>query len=257
MTSKLLSTYRDIGHEPPSWAYQLPPSIPFVGNEYGKWNGILVYASAENLSHYERTPSTIPEYIHDDRVLNRHRAAFECNTNGGFFDEVHMEPFQNGSLLVACSYFIWKQFGETIEHPTELLESIAAANFCKFSISGKVNKDYAGDFKKQMESLPYVLADLESLKPGHVLIPKKFLTNATVKTELQRIAPNTKFWGLPQFNATVINTHLKKHAERSKVIRDKMKGTSLATWIDHLEGYGEGFPYRFLVEIDDVLHDVK
>lgn len=60
LSSQLLAEYRSIGIEPPSWAYPLPPSIPFIGKKYGRWGGILVYASAENLSHYERGKERSP-----------------------------------------------------------------------------------------------------------------------------------------------------------------------------------------------------
>ena len=90
---KLLAAYARIGLDPPSWAYPLPPSIPFIGRNYGRWGGLLVYASAENLSHYRRKPESIPGFIKDDRKLNRHRASYEEDP-GAFSPRVHMAPFR-------------------------------------------------------------------------------------------------------------------------------------------------------------------
>ena len=39
--------------------------------------------------------------------------------------------------------------------PRDLLESIAVANFGKFSIAGSTNRDYAGDHARLHCSLPY------------------------------------------------------------------------------------------------------
>src|SRR5688572_21345146 len=95
----LLARYRALGLSPPPWAYPLPPSIPFIGKNYGSWGGFLVYASAENLSHYERHPHTLPAFLHDHRALDRHRAALD-NGEGDFFPVVHMAP----SRMAACSW---------------------------------------------------------------------------------------------------------------------------------------------------------
>ncbi|QDU80498.1 hypothetical protein Pla110_22280 [Polystyrenella longa] len=249
----LLEAYAEVGTDPPDWAYPSHASIPFIGKNYGRWNGVIVYASAENLAQYEREPETLPDYFNDDRILNRHRTAFECDSNRNFFRHVHMAPFDNGSLIVAASYFIWRQHGEMIDEPVDLLESIAVANFCKYSISGKVNKDYAGDTIKLTHSIPYVMADVGQLQPSVVLMPNSILKKKAVRDSVREAFPHTSFVGIPQFNSTVVNTHLKKHADRAAQLEVELEGTSLARWIDNLTGYASGYPYRYLVEIDEVL----
>lgn len=254
-SSQLLADYRSIGIEPPVWAYPLPPSIPFVGHEYGRWGGIMVYASAENLSHYERGAKAEPDFLKDERRFNRHRAALACDPGNSSFRRVHMAPFDNGSLLVATLYLIWLRFGDEVADPIELLESIAAANFCKFSISvgnDGSNRDYAGG-PQVLASLPYVLADLRVLRPSVVIMPGKMLRRLGVREQLSDAAPNAEFIPIPQFNQRVVNVHLKKHTLRAAELQKELQETVLADWIGRLKGYTPGYPYRFLAEMDDVL----
>jgi hypothetical protein len=108
----LIAAYQARGLKFPDWAYRRrregttpPPSVPFIGRRYGRWDGVLVYASAENLADYERNPDRDhPPYFVDGRVWNRHRAAFATDPGSGFFPNVHMSPFNDGSLLVAVHY---------------------------------------------------------------------------------------------------------------------------------------------------------
>lgn len=176
----LIRRYQELGDTPPDWAYPLVPTIPLIGKNYQARTGILVYASAENLAHYEQQPDTVPYYLKDERVWNRHRAALESEPRDGFFPHVHMGPFDNGSLIVATAYYLWKKRQLTFQQPLDLLECIAAANFCKFAIAGVVNKDHAGDPDKVSVSLPYVLADLEALAPSVCFLPKRILNQQSV-----------------------------------------------------------------------------
>ena len=164
-----------------------------------------------------------------------------------------MAPFDNGSLLVAMSYYLWRSQGLRFDQPLDLLECIAAANFCKFAISGTVNKDYVGKREKVNVSLRYVVADLEVLNPSVCFLPKALLDHASIRQSMQSVGSDTKLIGLPQFNATVVNTHLKKHSDAAARLAEQLTDHPIAEWIDLMPGYAKGFPYRYLVEMGSIL----
>lgn len=252
LEAELLDKYRELVHEPPDWAYSLAPSVPFVGEQYGSWGGVLVYASAENLSLYERAPASVPPYLQDERRFNRHRAAYDCRASS-FFPDVHMAPFSNGSLLVAAAFVFLRRFGAEFEHPHELLESIAAANLCKFSIrvgEQGTNKDYLGQTKMNA-SLPYIRVDVSVLKPKLVLVPISAQRNANVSQCLTDAG--CEVLPIYQFNAGVVNRVLREHHAAAKELEAKMAGTQLARWVNELSGYSAGYAYRYLVHLDIVL----
>lgn len=89
-------------------------------------------------------------------------ADYDLDKSQSFFPFVHMAPLNNGSLLVALLYLIEKRFGEQVNDPRELLESVAAANLYMFAISagskGK-NHNYAGRREKVAASIPFFQAD--------------------------------------------------------------------------------------------------
>lgn len=250
LEAALLEEFRRIGHEPPDWAYPLAPSIPFVGKQYGRWGGLLIYASAENLAHYERDPARIPEFLKDERRFNRHRASATVHAKTGYFPNVHMAPFSNGSLLVAAAFYVLRRFENEFTKPVDLLESIAAANVGKFSIRGKDNKDYAGK-PKLNNSVPYLRADLEVLKPDVVMVPRTMLRNKQVAQIFKE--SGCEVVPIYQFNATIVNCALAKHDKAAKKLAKELAGTPLSHWIEQLRGYAPGHAYRYLVELDGVL----
>jgi len=252
LAADLLARYRSLGLDPPPWAYPLPPSIPFVGKDYGRWGGILVYASAENLSRYVRDPKRRPTFLQDERVLNRHRTALE-EYPVRFFPQVHMAPFSDGSLLVATWYYVWRRFGDPPSEPRALIESIAAANFCKFSLDEANNRDYAGHPRKLAISVPYVEADLRILRPATVILPRSIWKHREIQEAVRAAAPKACVVPLPQFNPRVVNIHLAKHEERAQTLAESLRATVLAAWVPRLKGYRNGRPYRFLVEMEDAL----
>ncbi len=247
----LLARYCSIGLDPPPWAYPLPPSIPFVGRDYGRWGGLLVYASAENLAYYVRRPDTRPAFLQDDCVHDRHRASFEQNQDG-FFPNVHL-ALNDGGLLVASWYYVWCRHGEVPDNPKDLLESIAAANFCKFSIADDKNRDYAGDRTKLAVSLPHVRADLSVLKPRVVILPRTIWRDGDVRDAFREIIPDAEVLPLPQFNPRVVHIYLKEHAAAADQMQRELEGASVSLWIAQMRGYAQGAPYRFLVEMDRVM----
>ncbi len=164
-----------------------------------------------------------------------------------------MAPFNDGSLLVATWYFIWRVHGDAPDDPRDLLESIAAANFCKFSLGGTNNRDYAGDPRKLAISVPYVEADLRILQPATVILPRSIWKHREIQEAVRAAAPRVRVVPLPQFNPRVVNLHLAKHDERARKLEAALRGTVLAAWVERLKGYRNGRPYRFLVEMEDAL----
>lgn len=249
LIQQLLARYRQIGLKPPPWAWDYRPSIPFVGVQYLP-GGILAYASAENLSKYERNPSLTPSFMKDERVLNRHRNAF--SVDGRFFPFVHMQPFDDGSLIVAVQHYLATHHRPRVTHgsPETLLEHIAAANCSKFSIRSRTDQDIAGSWPKLKESLGYVSADLAVLKPGVIIMPRTIWRHPQVSEAIQKEAPRARIVALPQFNPRVANTHLRRHAEAADEMRERVHGSMIANWIDRVPRYAPGSFYRFLVELD-------
>lgn len=168
--------------EKPSWAvHKINPSneyihctIPFVGKNYQKQKiKVLVYASAENLSNYNG-------YLDDDMTaINRHRLYFDASINKDtLFPSVHMKPMSDGSLLIASLYVVLKLYTskgidfKLPKTPFDFLEQIAFANFCKYTIQSKKNKDYAKDKEKLISSENYVEQDIAILQPDFIIMPQ-------------------------------------------------------------------------------------
>ncbi len=114
LADSLQEEYSTLSGDSPPWAYRLPTrellpaTIPFVGANYDHTSPrIAVYASAENLAHYERRPETVPAFLLNHRAKDRHRAAFEdarAASPALFWPTVHIGPVENGSLLCAALF---------------------------------------------------------------------------------------------------------------------------------------------------------
>jgi len=59
------------GVPPWAWAWPFKPSIPLVGKNYKPGKGLLIYASAENLSWLNNAPT--PERFRTEDAWNRLR----------------------------------------------------------------------------------------------------------------------------------------------------------------------------------------
>ena len=91
-----------------------------------------------------------------------------------FFPWVGIQPVTDGGLL-AAALFVTEQLGQELPtEPRSLLEHISVSNWCKFTIyvPGE-NKDYIGNIKRSIPSLPYVVGELAVLQPVVVLLPGK------------------------------------------------------------------------------------
>ena len=245
--NKLKEEYRKIfqKNEKPDWAVKkhqnsadpVRPSIPFIGREYQNApKKVLVYASAENLTFYcdEKYDSN---YLDNDKYAeNRHRNKFE-ETKEDFFPDIHIGPMNNGALATAVLYICTKFLGFDLPErikPAEFYEKIAVANYCKFSIHDKKNKDHANDSGKLECSKEYVKADLEVLKPDYIILPKTIYDNNEWIISDYAKDNNIKCIPIMQINQTTINCHIKKYSK-------KMPEGAVHDWYEHL-GIGNGKP---------------
>lgn len=193
------------------------PTIPFVGKNYFEetHKKVLVYASAENLASYCKGKSF--EHIDDEEYVwnrHRHRNKFD-ETKKDFFPDIHIEPMSDGSLATAVLYICIK-LGMDIPDditPDEFYEMIAIANYCKFSIKGEKNIDYAYDKNKLKCSEEYVKADLDVLKPDYIILPKTIYYNS-FKSFICDYAKDIMCIPIMQINPTTINCHINKKYER-------------------------------------------
>jgi hypothetical protein len=252
LVTELRSQYRAVAGGTPDWAYPLPPTIPFVGKRYlDSSPRIAIYASAENLSHYERKPHTIPDFLKDDRAWDRHRAAFD-NSPPRFFPLVHIAPVENGGLLCAA-LFLKQQYleGQLPNNPRDLLEELVVANTAKFSIrtGGAKNRDYAGSSGLLMYSLPFMKCDLEILEPQILLVPRSIYEHLQMRQLVSKSGSIDRLVLIPQLSATVINVHLKKWENEAEALRKQLKGTPVARWTEQISGFRKGFMYRYYIEI--------
>lgn len=177
LTEKLKAEYQRIFTESqPDWAVKklnqteiVHPAIPFVGKNYEK-HRILVYASAENLAKYDG-------YLDiDSNAIGRRRGTLDSKKAKPIFPNIHIQPIDDGSLLLVSAYIASKLDSEIEinENPYDFIENIAADNFGKFSIHSKKKKnvDYARDIDYLKHSFDYIKADIDILKPEILIIPK-------------------------------------------------------------------------------------
>lgn len=239
----LKKEYKKIFKDPknrPDWAVKrsdrkdqiIHPSIPFIGKNY-KNRRLLLYASAENLSHYNEKGQ---DYLNKSSfTINRHRQFYETHKNDinedKPFPDIHIAPVNNGELLVVTAYIL-KILDNPVKSalPVELLEDIAVGNFGKFSMTGKKNIDYAGSLSKLRYSIEYVKKDLNILKPEILIIPKTIYNHKEIKQIIDSIVPNCYIIPIYQINPRVVNCHiasekrmgfkLKKTKEIDEIIND-------------------------------------
>lgn len=196
------------------------PTIPFVGKDYhAQKTKVLLYASAEKL--VDRNIKYNGHIDDDGLAINRHRW-YKDNVEREFFPMVHIRPIEDGCLLIVLRY-ICEQLGlDMPTTPKEFVESIAFANFGKFS--DKTDKDYAKDKAKLDCSMPYVKRDLELLQPDIIVMFKSIYE--TERENIKAIKGDAKVIPIYQINVRNINIQikpkfaLKDKNELSPVIQD-------------------------------------
>ncbi|HHI79429.1 MAG TPA: hypothetical protein ENK02_05575 [Planctomycetes bacterium] len=259
---ELLDRYTRIGFQPPDWAFPLAPSIPFVGKEYARTSPrIAAYASAENLSHYQRGSEPWPSFLQDERRFNRHRGNLEWqkekdknleDEKKSFFPQVHIAPVENGGLLCALLYF-WTRILE-LQPPTTpyaFIESLVVGNVGKFSIEthGGPYQDYAGDSEKTGPSLPYFKADLEVLRPDYLLLPKKIYELEEVRTCVPK---GMQVLPLMQFAPQVLNIHLASLNSQAEALQANHQNDLLAQWTERIKGTNPSAAFRYFAHLKEV-----
>lgn len=209
-------------------------SVPFIGKKYaGQPLRLLLYGSAENLTGYDG-------YLDDDRIAaDRHRYYFEKNAGSGdFFPGVHMAPLDDGSLLTAAFYAylrILEKRGEDIgkeERPAEFCERICFGNYCKYTLSGERNRDYAGNRELLSVSREYIKADMEVLRPGLVILPKKIYE--TERDFIDSVKGEAEILPLIQINAGTINRLIAKRYPPPVWWETDEIGKRAMAWYGHL-----------------------
>ncbi|MDP3937212.1 MAG: hypothetical protein Q8R92_03645 [Deltaproteobacteria bacterium] len=243
----------------PDWAFKgVKPSAPFVGKDYEPGKGLLLYASAENLAGYKDIEKE--EYLYDDRAWDRHRLVFEewskeIRKANAPFPRVHIQPVSDGGLLVA-SAFVCSRLGVKVDpDPVRFIESIAVANIGKFSFNAKTNKDYAGTWKYLKESVDYVKADLESLKPAIFILPFVSWGLDELRGKLNPLVQGAQLVPVYQCNPTVINLKLGPNAD---VVAEENLKNRYATepwfeWIPRLKKGMNKTIWRYLLHVDRMM----
>ena len=253
LVGQLIKKFQQLHDEPPEWAWPFPPSIPFVGNEYERGRGLLIYASAENFSWMNKNEA--PARFNSEAAWNRYRAAYEeeGRYSSGFFPSVGIQPVTDGGLL-AAGLFVADRLGmPTDEMPRTFLETLAVSNWCKFTVESDRNVDYIRNAKKLRESLSFVITELATLRPRIALIPKPVWAKTSLSSAMKNASPNTIFFPIHQFNTTVVNCHLGRFDTVAQELRRISKGDSLAEWMEHLVGFNIPNAWRYLVFVEKLL----
>lgn len=263
----LVSAFKDLlpTHPIPKWAHPYNPPVPFVGSKYEPTSGMLVYGSAENLARVVEGNPQIGAFHRDpDKALLRRWHWYEYrsrNAGGGdgkfFGPGIGIEPFDNGGLITVA-YFIARRLGlATREDPPAFLETLAVGNWCKFSINGHKNQDYAGDPGKLEASRPYVCAELLHLRPAVVIVPAK-IESAMGMHMAQACDGTTRIVPLRQFAYWPINKDLKPYQSRALEMRKEAERAdpTLATWMGEIRvrGAKKGNHWRYLAHAESVVN---
>lgn len=208
-----MEDFMRLNQEIPEWAWEFPPSIPFIGSEFNLGTSLLIYASAENLAWMNKQ-EVLPQFK-EPCVWNRYRKVYDVNGRyaNSFFPEVGIAPVSNGPLLCAGLFVAEAIKLPVAAMPREFLEGIAVSNLCKYSIHSANNVDYIDDLDKVRCSLPYVGAELRALQPGVILLPERAWMYREIADAIRDASPNSKILPAKQFNARVVNLHLSKHED--------------------------------------------
>lgn len=67
---------------------------------------------------------------------------------------------------------------------------------------------------------------------------------------MQRASPGTRFVGLMQYNARVVNIRLRRFDAAGRELQRRYASTSLATWMPHLRLMNPDNAWRFLAHVE-------
>jgi len=246
MQKALIQRFKNTFTGTPKWAWPFNPPIPLIGKNYRPSKGLLIYASAENLSWLNDT--TTPERFRTEEAWNRYRVVYEQNgrDSDDFFPDVGIQPVTDGGLF-AAGLFVAEKYGlPQRAKPRSFIETIAVTNWCKFSIKSGTNRDYIRNVKKLIASVPFVVGELALLQPAVVLIPKPVWAHPILQAAMRGASPRTRFLPVPQFNATVVNAHLRKYDRAGRRLKKQLKNTPLAHWMENLRRINRDNSWRFV-----------
>ena len=256
LSSALIDRFKATFDENPDWAWRFVPSIPFVGRHYRQGSGLLIYASAENFNWLNG--NTRPDWLTNDDAWNRYRVQYEMRgrSSADFFPWVGIQPVTDGGLL-AAALFVTEQLGQELPtEPRSLLEHISVSNWCKFTIyvPGE-NKDYIGNIKRSIPSLPYVVGELAVLQPAVVLLPGKAWKRDLFRAAMRGASPSTRFIPVPQFNGTVVSTLLGRFDSPAQELHRRYAGKPLGKWMGRLRRVNGEHAWRYIALLDEALSE--
>lgn len=218
--------------------HETTPAIPFVGDQFGNDGRarVLVYGSAENLNwDYPRDMA----FSRNREVFNQWKAKeFQglAASVDHWFPWLHMTPVSDGSLLTAARYLV-EVFGKTgfSENPEAFIQQIAVGNYGKFSQKGKVNRDYANNPTLLRVSDPYVLADMEVLRPDVVVLPRTIFNNRFTPILNGSKHKPEHIWQIYQTNARAINVHIKRQLKKTGLESSFERSGWQKEWLSHIK----------------------
>jgi len=252
----LIARFQAVPSGVPEWAWPFQPPVPLVGAKYRPGRGLLIYASAENLSWMATKP--VPSRFKTEDAWNRYRVRYEetGRDSSDFFPDVGIQPVTDGGLFCA-GLFLTQRLGlPTRSSPRDFLETIAIMNWCKFSIRSCKNRDYVTDLEKLTRSRPYVVAELTCLHPAVVVLPKQVWRHRQLAAAMEASSPQSRFLPVPQFNATVVNCNLGQYEDRARRLQQRMTGTDLGEWMTQVRSMSRDNAWRYIAMLDEAVADV-
>lgn len=255
LEQKLLQSYSNVTQNNEiDWAVRkrhsdelVKPTIPFIGKYYDKQKiKILVYASAENLAGYYKGNKT--EWIEDELdndviATNRHRYFLNKKeySKDSFYPNVHLGPINNGSLSLAAYYLATKINTDFNYLPIEFYETIAFANYGKFSIETelqkniRLGKEQVGEkanidpIEYRATNRKYIELDIGILKPDIIIMPDSIYNDE--KKFIDMCTDNIIVLGIHMLFPWVINPHIAKKYPKYQV---EQLEDSVGNWYNHL-----------------------
>ena len=253
MQDLLIQRFKDTFTDMPKWAWPFHPPIPLVGRNYKPGKGLLIYASAENLSW--RNKRDAPDCFVTEGAWNRYRVQYEQGDGPprGFFPDVGIQPVTDGGLF-AAGLFVAERAGLPFRRtPRAFLETMAVTNWCKFSIRSANNRDYVNDTKKLTASLPFVVGELALLHPAIVLIPKQLWADVVFRAAMRGASPRSRFLPVPQSNSTVVNCKLVRFDLAARRLRKRLADTPLHRWMGQLNRMNRDNAWRYIALLNALL----
>lgn len=208
----------------------VPPTVPFVGKNYDE-SRVLVYASAENFN------SDLHHLKNCARLKDRHRWQFDEEADENGYPNVFCQPFTDGSLVNVAAYICMRKKIGGIDYatPRSFLDSIAFGNFSKFSKKYTGTNSDPRSYKFLSQSLRYIEADLEVLKPRIVILPVTKYEIIIRKPQGQEIFKQSgaEIIKIFQANSQVVNANWKEFSKKENYyIKRKEEFADIDRWGD-------------------------